>query len=62
MNPKALLLVLLTVLLLAPAVALAKLNVGDQAPDFTLPDSTLTMRSLSEFRGQVVAILGWANF
>lgn len=62
MKPRTLLLILLAVLMLAPAAAFAKLSVGDQAPDFTLPDSTLTMRSLSEFRGQVVAILGWANF
>jgi hypothetical protein len=54
--------VLLTVLVLAPSSAFAVLNVGDAAPDFTLPDSAATSHSLSELRGQVVAILGWANF
>jgi peroxiredoxin len=49
-------------LALLPLTAFATLRVGDQAPDFTLPDSAGTMHSLSDFRGQVVAILGWANF
>jgi hypothetical protein len=62
MNAKVLLLVSLMVLVLAPSAAYAVLHVGDAAPNFTLPDSTLTMRSLSEFRGQVVALLGWGNF
>jgi hypothetical protein len=55
-------LALLAVLTLAPPVVFAKLNVGDAAPNFTLPDSASTMHSLSDFRGQVVALLGWANF
>jgi hypothetical protein len=54
-------LALLAVLALAPPAAFAKLYVGDAAPDFTLPDSASTMHSLSDFRGQVVAILGWTN-
>uniref|UniRef100_A0A7C4GHT2 Redoxin domain-containing protein n=1 Tax=candidate division WOR-3 bacterium TaxID=2052148 RepID=A0A7C4GHT2_UNCW3 len=54
------LLVGLTALL--PATALATLRVGDPAPDFSIPDSTGAMRSLSEFRGRVVQILFWANF
>ena len=55
-------LALLAALALAPSAAFAVLNVGDSAPDFTLPDSAATSHSLSELRGQVVAILGWANF
>ncbi|MBN2465441.1 redoxin domain-containing protein [candidate division WOR-3 bacterium] len=47
--------------MLAPAAVFAKLSVGDAAPDFTLPDSASAMHSLSDFRGQVVAILGWTN-
>ena len=54
--------VLLAVLALAPSAAFAVLNVGDAAPDFTLPDSAAVSHSLSDLRGQVVAILGWANF
>jgi len=48
--------------LLVPAAALATLQVGDPAPDFSIPDSSGAMRALSEFRGQVVQILFWANF
>ena len=55
-------LALLAVLTMAPSAAFAVLGVGDPAPDFTLPDSAATSHSLSELRGQVVAILGWANF
>lgn len=54
-------LVLSAVLALAPPAAFAKLSVGDAAPSFTLPDSAATTHSLSDFRGQVVAILGWTN-
>ena len=55
-------LALLAALTLVPSAAFAALHVGDAAPNFTLPDSALTMHSLSDFRGQVVTILGWANF
>ena len=55
-------LALLAALALAPSAAFAVLQVGDAAPDFTLPDSAGVNHSLSDFRGQVVAILGWANF
>ncbi len=54
-------LALLAVLALAPSAAFAVLGVGDAAPDFTLPDSAAVMHSLSDFHGQVVAILGWNN-
>jgi hypothetical protein len=52
----------LGLLFLVPATALAVLGVGEAAPDFSIPDSTGTMRHLSEFRGQVVQILFWQNF
>ncbi|MEO0085045.1 MAG: hypothetical protein ABIK37_00250 [candidate division WOR-3 bacterium] len=55
-------LALLAGLVLLPALAMATLQVGDPAPNFSIPDSTGTFRSLSEFRGQVVQILFWANF
>ena len=55
-------LALLAALTLAPSAAFAVLQVGDTAPDFTLPDSAGANHSLSDFRGQVVTILGWANF
>ena len=33
-----------------------KIKVGDQAPDFTLPDTELTQRSLSEFSGSKIVL------
>lgn len=60
MRAKAIL-TLLAALVLAPSAAFAVLQVGDAAPDFTLPDSAGANHSLSDFRGQVVAILGWNN-
>lgn len=49
-------------LAIIPAAAFATLQVGQTAPDFGIPDSTGTIRHLSEFRGQVVQILFWQNF
>jgi len=62
MKARAFLVVLLVMLALAPSAAFAVLRVGDAAPNFTLPDSTGTTHNLTDFRGKVVAILGWANF
>jgi hypothetical protein len=62
MKAKALLLVLLMVLALAPTVALAKLSVGNQAPDFNIPDTAWVNHSLAEFRGKVVMILFWQQW
>jgi hypothetical protein len=62
MKAKALLVVLLMVLALAPAAAFAKLNVGDQAPDFNIPDTAWVNHSLTEFRGKVVMILFWQQW
>jgi peroxiredoxin len=49
---------LLTLFLAAPA--LAKVSIGQPAPDFTLTDSNGKSRSLSEFKGKVV-VLEWNN-
>ena len=62
MNGKAFLLVLLMVLVLAPTAALAKLTVGDQAPDFNIPDTAWVNHHLTEWRGKVVVILFWQQW
>jgi peroxiredoxin len=49
---------LLCLFLAAPA--LAKVSVGQPAPDFTLTDSNGTSRALSEFKGKFV-VLEWNN-
>jgi hypothetical protein len=54
-------LALLAALALAPA-AFAALNVGDQAPDFNIPDTAWVNHSLAEFRGKVVMILFWQQW
>ena len=43
----------------APAV---ELKVGDQAPDFTLPDADGTPRTLSQLRGKKVFLATWASW
>jgi hypothetical protein len=55
-------LALLAALALVPSAAFAVLHVGDAAPNFALPDSAGTTHNLTDFRGKVVAILGWENF
>jgi hypothetical protein len=62
MKAKALLVVLLMVLALAPSAAFAALNVGDQAPDFNIPDTAWVNHHLTEFRGKVVMILFWQQW
>jgi hypothetical protein len=62
MKAKALLVVLLMVLALAPTAALAALKVGDQAPDFNIPDTAWVNHHLTEFRGKVVMILFWQQW
>ncbi len=34
----------------------SQIKVGDKAPDFTLPDTEMKMRKLSEFYGQKVVL------
>ena len=62
MKAKALLVVLLMVLALAPTAALAALNVGDQAPDFNIPDTAWVNHHLTEWRGKVVMIQFWQQW
>ncbi len=40
--------------------ASAEVTIGKPAPEFTLPDATGTMKSLSEFKGRYV-VLEWVN-
>jgi peroxiredoxin len=37
------------------------LNVGDVAPNFTLPDTAYVNHQLAEYRGRVVMMLFWAS-
>ena len=55
-------LALLAALALAPSAAFAVLNVGDQAPDFTIPDTAWVDHYLTEWRGKVVLIQFWQQF
>ena len=54
--------VLLAALTLAPSAAFAKLSVGQQAPDFTIPDTAWVNHSLSEWHGKVVLLQFWQQF
>ena len=51
---------LLALLALAPS-AFAVVNVGDQAPDFNIPDTAWVSHHLTEWRGKVVMIQFWAS-
>ena len=42
-----------------PAVPVAALEVGDKAPDFTLPASTQETLSLKDLRGMTVVLFGF---
>ena len=55
------LVVLFGLLTLLPATALAVLQVGQEAPNFTLPDTAGVNHQLSEFRGRVVLLNFWAS-
>jgi len=55
-------LALLAALALAPSAAFAALNVGDQAPDFNIPDTAWVNHHLTEWRGKVVMILFWQQW
>lgn len=54
-------LALLAALALAPSAAFAVLNVGDAAPDFSIPDTAGVNHHLTEWRGKVVMIQFWAS-
>ena len=60
-NAKRSLLALAGLLMLLPSMAMAVLQVGQQAPDFSLPDTAWVNHSLSEFRGKVVHLLFWQS-
>jgi len=62
MKARALFVVMLLVLALAPSAAFAVLNVGDSAPDFNIPDTAWVYHHLTEFRGKVVMILFWQQW
>ncbi len=52
---------LLLLLVLLPLPATARLQVGQTAPNFTLPDTAWVNHQLVEFRGQVVLLNFWAS-
>ncbi len=58
---KTVLPMLLGLLALLPVVATATLQVGDPAPDFTLPDTAYVNHALSEYRGKVVLLNFWQS-
>ena len=51
----------LSLLALVPAVLMAWPQPGDQAPDFTLPDTAYVNHSLSDYRGSVVQLFFWQS-
>ncbi len=59
MKVRSLLAVLLMLAALLPGTALAVLGVGDQAPDFNIPDTAWVNHHLTEWRGKVVMLLFW---
>jgi len=61
MKAKALLVALLKALALVPTAALALLNVGDTAPDFSIPDTAWMDHQLTEWRGTVVMLQFWVQ-
>jgi peroxiredoxin len=46
-------------LVAGPAVPVAALEVGDKAPDFTLPATTQETLSLKDLRGKNVVLFGF---
>ena len=61
MKARKYLLCLVGLLALLPAIALAGPNVGQAAPNFSLPDTAYVNRQLTDFRGQVVFIMFWSS-
>ena len=46
---------------LLPSAALGVLNVGDTAPNFTLPDTAYVNHQLSEWSGRCVLLNFWQS-
>ncbi|MBN2538171.1 redoxin domain-containing protein [candidate division WOR-3 bacterium] len=46
---------------LAPSVAPAVLQVGQEAPNFTLPDTAYVNHELTEWRGRCVLLNFWTS-
>jgi len=55
-----LIIILFAMMAIAPAGALAAVNIGDSAPDFTLKDSNNQPHSLSDYKGKYI-VLEWFN-
>jgi hypothetical protein len=53
---------LVLALLLAPLPALGVLQVGQQAPNWSLPDTAWVNHQLVQYRGQVVLLNFWMEF
>ena len=53
--------IVLGLLALVPASALAVLQVGQEAPNFTLPDTAGVNHSLFDYRGRVVVLNFWKS-
>ena len=51
----------LALVALAPSVAPAVLTVGQEAPNWTLPDTAGVNHQLTEWRGRCVMILFWQS-
>jgi AhpC/TSA family len=51
----------LSILALAPAILMAWPQVGEVAPDFTLPDTAYVNHSLSDYRGSVLMLNFWQS-
>jgi peroxiredoxin len=46
---------------LAPSVAPAVLQVGQEAPNFTLPDTAYVNHQLTQYRGRCVVLNFWTS-
>jgi len=55
----AMLVAVAAVVLFGPTAPVAAVEVGDKAPDFTLPATTKDTVSMQEFRGKNVLLVGF---
>lgn len=61
MNYRLFWLAVLLATLNLPALLWSGPNPGDPAPNFTIPDTAGTPRSLSEWHGKVVQLFFWSS-